>query len=101
MQDNDLKVVYEEIGKPNVELKDPLQVVKAALEHEKYITGTIENIYFATEEEKDLRTRKFLDHFIEEQTEEEATARDIVTKVEKFGSKVQGLYILDKEFAQR
>lgn len=101
MHDNDLKVIYSEIGKPNVELKDPLQIVKEALKHEMHITECIEKIYQNAESEKDYRTQDFLDWFIKEQAEEETSAREIVTKVEMFGGAIQGLYILDKEFSQR
>lgn len=44
---------------------------------------------------------KFLDWFIEEQGEEEATAEEMLTKMKLFGSDAKALYDLDKEYASR
>lgn len=44
---------------------------------------------------------QFLDWFIKEQGEEETNARDMITKMELFGSDPKSLYMLDQEFAGR
>lgn len=71
------------------------------MEHEKYVTSLINNIYAAAYEVKDFRTMKFLDWFIEEQGEEETTAEDMVTKMKLFGSDAKALCDLDQEYAGR
>ena len=78
-----------------------LEPLEAALEHEKYITSTINDIYTAAFEAKDYRTMKFLDWFIEEQQEEEDNAEKQVSRMRLFGSDAKALYDLDRENAAR
>ena len=89
------------IAKPNVELKDELQVLKEGLKHEEYVTGLIHNIYKVAMEEKDYRTMQFMDWFIKEQCEEEENATELIDKFEKFGKDVASLYELNKELGKR
>ena len=50
---------------------------------------------------KDFRTMQFLDWFVKEQGEEETNARDMITKMELFGSDPKSLYMLNQELAAR
>ena len=71
MHNNSEVVTLDAIAKPDkayTELIDPL---KAALEHEKYVTSLINAIYAAAQAASDFRTVQFLDWFIKEQGEEE------------------------------
>ena len=77
---------------------DPL---KAGLEHERYVTSLINDIYAAAYAEKDFRTMQFLDWFVKEQLEEEKNADDMIKKMELFGGDSKGLYSLDNEYAAR
>ena len=65
------------------------------------MTALINNIYAAAYEEKDFRTMQFLDWFVKEQGEEETNARDMITKMELFGSDPKSLYMLNQELAAR
>ena len=49
----------------------------------------------------DFRTMQFLDWFVKEQGEEETNARDMITKMELFGSDPKSLYMLNQELAAR
>ena len=101
MQNNGEHISLEQINRPDKEctsLKDPLGF---ALEHERYITSTINNIYDAAQEVKDYRTMQFLDWFVKEQGEEEKNAEDMVKKFELYGSDPRSLYLLDQEMASR
>ena len=101
MQMSGEKITLEAIGKPDktfVEFIDPL---KAALEHEEYVTSLINNIYDVAQEVKDFRVVQFLDWFVKEQVEEEQNANDLITKMELFGSDPRGLYLLNQELAGR
>ena len=71
LQNNDEPVVYEAISKPDGTWTQSLEVLEAGLAHEKYVTGSIHEIYHAAAEEKDYRTIQFLDWFVKEQGEEE------------------------------
>jgi len=101
LKDNGHKITSELIEKPEYtysNIKDPLDIT---LEHEKIVTGLINDIYAAAHDVKDYRTMNFLDWFIEEQMEEEKSAEDNIRKFELFASDPKGLYLLDQEFAAR
>ena len=101
MHNNDQKVTLEAIEKPDKTFTDLKQPLEAALEHEKYITARINNIYAAAQAANDFRTLQFLDWFVKEQGEEEKNATDMITKMELFGSDAKGLYMLNSELTGR
>ena len=94
-------VTLEAIAKPDRVLKSDMDVLKAGLEHEKYVTSLINDIYAAAYDVKDFRTMQFLDWFVKEQGEEETNANDLLTKMELFGSDPKSLYMLNQELAAR
>lgn len=101
LHNNGAKVVYEEIQKPVVEKDGIVDIIKAALSHERYITESINHIYSEASEKKDYRTLQFLDWFVKEQGEEEKAADDLLKKMDIFGNDPKSLYLLDKELATR
>ena len=101
MQNNGLKVTLESIDKPDKEFKSPLDPLVIAAEHERYVTELINEIYHAAHKEKDYRTMKFLDWFVDEQMEEEDSADTMVSRYKLFGQDPKGLYLLDQEYATR
>lgn len=101
MQNNGQKVTFEAIAKPDKEFRELMDPLKAAYEHEQYVTSLINNIYAAAQEAKDYRTIQFLDWFVKEQGEEETNASDMITKLELFGSDAKGLYMLNSELKGR
>lgn len=101
LHDNGCKVTLSEIAAPQSSFSSYLEPLEAGLEHEKYVTALINNIYEAAHDVKDFRTMQFLDWFVQEQGEEETTAEDMVTKMKLFGSDAKALYDLDQEYAAR
>lgn len=101
MQDNDCTITLEAIAKPDKVFKTDMDVLKAGLEHEEYVTSLINNIYAEAYQQKDFRTMQFLDWFVKEQGEEETNARDLITKMELFGSDPKSLYMLNQELEGR
>ena len=101
LQNNGCKVTLDTIQKPDKELKDKLEVLEFGLEHERYVTGLIHNIYEAAQAAKDFRTTQFLDWFVKEQGEEEKNAEDLLKKWDLFGGDPRSLYMLDNELAAR
>ena len=95
------KVTLGALAKPEKEIKCDMDVLKAGLEHEKYVTSLINDIYAAAYEVKDFRTMQFLDWFVKEQGEEETNANDLITKMELFGSDPKSLYMLNQELLAR
>ena len=101
LQNNGEKVTFEGIAKPSAALADNMAPLRAAYEHEKYITSQINEIYAAANAAKDFRTMQFLDWFVKEQGEEEKNASDLIRKMELFGTDVRSLYLLDSELKTR
>ena len=101
LQNENQSVSLEAIAKPNKVFENGMDVLKAGLEHEEYVTSLINNIYSAAHDVKDYRTMQFLDWFIKEQGEEESNANGLISKMELFGSDPRSLYLLDKELAAR
>ena len=89
------------LGKPQATWKDPLEAFKAAYKHEQFITGCINNLIKLAREEIDVATEVMLQWFVMEQVEEEATADEIVQKLEMVGESKEGLYLLDQELSAR
>jgi len=101
LQNENEKVTLLPVAKPDKEIDAPMDVLLAGLEHEKYVTSLINDIYAAAYEVRDFRTMQFLDWFVKEQGEEETNANDLITKMELFGGDPRSLYLLNQELAAR
>ncbi|MBR3952799.1 MAG: ferritin [Oscillospiraceae bacterium] len=101
LQNEGKSVVLEAIPKPDKVFENGMEVLKAGLEHEEYVTSLINNIYSAAQEVRDYRTMQFLDWFVKEQGEEETNANGLISKMELFGSDPRSLYMLNQELAAR
>ena len=86
LQNENQIVELDAIAKPDKTFTCHMDVLKAGLEHEEYVTSLINDIYAAAYDVKDFRTMQFLDWFVKEQGEEETNANDLITKMELFGS---------------
>ena len=101
LQNESKTVTLEAIPKPDKVFESGMDVLKAGLEHEEYVTSLINDIYAAAYEVKDFRTMQFLDWFVKEQGEEETNANELISKMELFGSDPKSLYMLNQELAAR
>ena len=77
-----------------VSVKDLFQ---ALLQHEIKVSGLINDMVAIALEEKDYATHNFLQWYVAEQIEEEATARTILDKINLIGDEKSGFYIFDKD----
>ncbi len=98
---NNETVDLQAIEQPNTEAQSVLDILKAGLEHEEYITASIHDIYEVALKEKDYRTKEFLDWFVKEQGEEEANANDLIDRATILGDDRKALYIMNGELATR
>ncbi|MBO5221823.1 MAG: ferritin [Clostridia bacterium] len=101
LQNENMPVALDAIAKPDKTFTCHMDVLKAGLEHEIYVTSLINYIYAAAFDVKDFRTMKFLYWFVKEQGEEETNANDLISKMELFGSDPKSLYMLNQELAAR
>ena len=74
---------------------------KAAAAHERSITEKIHALVDKAAAEKDHATANFLQWFVKEQVEEEATLAPIVARLEAIGDHTGALYFLDHELGKR
>lgn len=89
------KAVIPAIKKPEAEFKNVEDLFKAVLKHEEFITASINEIVALTLEEKDFNTHNFLQWFVLEQVEEEASVRTILDKVRLVGK--NNMYEFDRD----
>ena len=101
LQNENQKVTLGAIDDPTRSFDSHIDVLRAGLAHEEYVTSLINDIYAAAYDVKDFRTMQFLDWFVKEQGEEETNANDMITKMELFGSDPKSLYMLNQELAAR
>lgn len=99
--DRDGKVELQKIDGPPTEWSGPLAAFEGALEHERKITAKINKLVDLAAKEGDHTTHTFLQWFVNEQIEEEATAKQIVGQLRLIGDNTSGLYLLDKELGTR
>ena len=66
LQNENRTVTLEAIAKPDQVFHCHMDVLKAGLEHEEYVTSLINDIYAVAYDEKDFRTMQFLDWFVKE-----------------------------------
>jgi len=75
----------------------PLEVFQSSLEHERFITRSIEGLY----ETADRSTQAFLDWFLTEQVEEEKTMMQVVESLRLAADSGPALLLLDRELGAR
>ncbi|WP_394747614.1 ferritin [Spongiimicrobium salis] len=71
-----------------------------ALQHEIFVSKSINDLVHITLEERDYATHNFLQWYVAEQIEEEALARTILDKINLIGNDKGGLYLFDRDVEQ-
>ncbi|MCP3677932.1 MAG: ferritin [Deltaproteobacteria bacterium] len=101
IHERDGKVLLTAIDGPPTSWDSPVAAFVETLEHEQSVTGRINNLVKTALEENDFATHTFLQWFITEQVEEEASVRDVLQKVKMVGDSGDGLFLVDRELGQR
>lgn len=101
LHNNGERVTFTAIDQPEKSYSSVLDVLKAGLSHEMYVTSLINTIYAAADEVHDYRTMQCFDWFVKEQGEEEKNADDLIKKFQLYGSDPKGLYALNQELLAR
>jgi ferritin len=86
---------------PALEWDSPLAAFEAAYAHEQKVTGLINDLVNIANGETDHATEIFLQWFVTEQVEEEASADAVVQQLKLVGDAPGGLFMLDRELGQR
>ena len=89
------------IDGPPVRWKSPVGVFEATLAHEQKVTGLINKLVDLAIKEKDHASNIFLQWFVTEQVEEEASADGILQQLKRMGDAGHGLLMMDREMGSR
>lgn len=95
------RVSLAKIDAPKSEWKSPLDGFEAAYQHEKMITSRIDDLVGLANKEDDYASHEFLMWFVAEQVEEEDSTSRVVERLKLVGEAPSGLFMIDRELAQR
>lgn len=95
------KIALQPIDAPPVSWKNPLAVMEAGLEHERFVTRKLNELTDLAVKEKDHASQIFLSWYITEQVEEEQSFGDIVHALKLIKGEGQGLLMMDRELGVR
>ena len=101
LSDRGGRVLLQAIQQPPAEFQSALDLFQLTLEHERKVTARIEKLHQLAQREVDPTTQTFLQWFLTEQVEEEATASDVVETLKKIGASGSGLVMLDRQLGKR
>ena len=89
------------VDAPPVEWESPLACFKAVYDHEVEVSTLINGLMDLAIAKSDHATVNFLQWFIGEQVEEEASADEVVQKLRLVENTQGGIFLLDQELAKR
>ena len=95
------RVLLTQVGGPKTDWDSPLAVFEDAYKHERKVTGLIHELVDLAIAEKDHAANAFLQWFVTEQVEEEASAEEVVDKLKLAGDNASVLFMIDQELGQR
>ncbi|MDR1119784.1 MAG: ferritin [Dysgonamonadaceae bacterium] len=101
IQAMDGKVALEPIAEVRQAWNSPKDAFEDTLLHEKKVTEMIHFLYELATELKDYATVHLLQWFVDEQVEEEETARDILAAIQKIEKNEAAMYLLDQKLGNR
>jgi ferritin len=98
-----VRVMLEDIETPPQDFSSGLDLFEKTLAHEKKVTGLIHDLVKLAQDENDKETEQFLQWFVKEQVEEEATPSKIIQKIKGAIEKNEksGYSTVDGELAKR
>ena len=95
------KVVLTAVDAPNQAWETPLAIFEEGLSHEEHVSALINDLVEVAVSERDRMTENFLQWFVAEQVEEEASFSEIVGQLRLVGGSGSGLFMIDRELSKR
>ena len=99
--ERDGRAILKPFDGPPADWQFPLDVFESAYKHEQKVTGLINNLMETGQSEKDHAAQIFLQWFVNEQVEEEASVKAIIQQLKLLGDSKAGLFQVDRELGQR
>ena len=95
------RVLLKKLEDPKTDFVSVDEIFELALGHERFISKSIYELMDLAIKEKDHATKSFLNWFVDEQVEEEASMEAILDKLKLIGGKGHGLLMMDNELGTR
>jgi ferritin len=89
------------INKPPVKWDSPLAAFEHAYKHEQIVSSRINKLVDMALDIRDHAANAFLQKYVSEQIEEEASVHDVVQQLKLVEGAPQGLFMVDRELGQR
>ena len=89
------------IDGPQTDYESPQAVFEYSLKHEQFVTDRINQLMTLAKQESNHAAEIFLQWFVTEQVEEEASFGLELKKLKRLGNDGRGLLMLDQELSQR
>lgn len=89
------------ISEPPSSFESPLDMFNKTLQHEQFITKSINELMELAIAEKDHATQIILQWYVTEQVEEESNDNEIISQLKIIKDDPQGIMMLDRELAGR
>lgn len=89
------------IEKPKSSWNGIIEVIEETFAHEQLVTSLINNLMQVAHEENDYASVSFLQWFVDEQVEEEASVDEVLQQLKLIDGKGSGLFMLDREAKTR
>ena len=95
------KPIFSEIAAPKSDYSNLLQIFEEVLAHEQYVTKRINDIATMAMQEHDHACYQYMMWYVNEQVEEEASASDVLSKLQMIGDNKALLLGIDAELGAR
>lgn len=95
INERDGRAVIPAIKQPPADFKNVKVLFEMVLEHEQFISASINEIAGVCVKENDFTTQNWVQWFVNEQIQEEASAREILDKLNLVGD--QNMYMFDRD----
>jgi ferritin len=95
------RIALAQIDGPPTAWNSPLEVFQETLKHEEKVTSLINDLVDLAITERDHAANAFLQWFVTEQVEEEASANEILQNLKMAGNDPNALFMLDRELGTR
>lgn len=95
--DRDAAVDFGAVDAPRSDFADHIEPIRFARDQEREVTVRINELFEIARETRDYQSEQFLQWFLQEQVEEEATMDDLMTMAER----TRGVPVLLEEYLAR
>ncbi len=85
------------LEKPKDDFNSLMELFETFLSSEEFVTQQINNVIFQCLEHKDYNVHNFMQWYVSEQLEEEASARTLLDKLKIIGDDKSGHYMFDRD----